>query len=154
RLLRGSLEPGAVVLDQQLAATLQTQPGDTITLTVKPGGPPLRLRVSGIAIAPPRDVLSQPLAPLVGPAAAQPPANIVIIPLGTFASRVAPQIRSIVAGAPNAAVPGAPAGVQWQVQAQVDPAAVGGSPSDALRQADQIRNRAERSLPGQVQFVD
>jgi putative ABC transport system permease protein len=44
--------------------------------------------------------------------------------------------------------------VQWQVQAQVDPAALTGSPANALKRANQIRNTVERSLPGQVQFVD
>src|SRR5207248_8976977 len=38
RFLRGALGPGAVVLDQQLAATLQVQPGDTITLTPRRSG--------------------------------------------------------------------------------------------------------------------
>src|SRR5205814_1896290 len=54
----------------------------------------------------------------------------------------------------SAAAPGTLAGVQWQVQAQVDPAALAGSPSHALARATQIRNTVERSLPGQVQFVD
>ena len=44
--------------------------------------------------------------------------------------------------------------MQWQVQAQVDPRRCSGSPSHALRQADRIRNRVERALPGQIQFVD
>src|SRR5207248_3013589 len=43
---------------------------------------------------------------------------------------------------------------QWQVQAQVDPHALTGSPAHAFSQANRIRNRVERSLPGQVQFVD
>src|SRR5581483_46720 len=34
RMLRGSLRPGEIVFDQQLAATLQVQPGDTVALTV------------------------------------------------------------------------------------------------------------------------
>ena len=29
-----------------------------------------------------------------------------------------------------------------------------GSPSNALKRADRTRNRVERSVPGQVQFVD
>ena len=90
---------------------------------------------------------AQPAA-RAGPA--QPPANIAILPLETFARRIAPAL----AGAGTSAVPGAQAGVQWQVQAQVDPAALTGSPSHALTRANQIRNRVERSLPGQVQFVD
>src|SRR5205807_7012333 len=49
---------------------------------------------------------------------------------------------------------GTQAGIQWQVQAQVDPTALSGSPSKALTQATQVRNRVERSLPGQVVFVD
>src|SRR5204862_1512738 len=54
----------------------------------------------------------------------------------------------------SSAVPGAQSGTQWQVQAQVDPRALGGSPSAALKQATQIRNRVVRSFPGRIQFVD
>jgi len=50
RMLRGSLAPSGVVLDQQLAATLQVQPGDTVRLSVGRGAPPVRLRVSGVAL--------------------------------------------------------------------------------------------------------
>ena len=60
--------PGEVVLDQQLAATLQAQPGDTIALTPRRGAQPLRLRVSGVALVTAPDVLFQPLNPLLGPA--------------------------------------------------------------------------------------
>jgi len=132
RLLRGSLVPGQIVFDQQLAAILQVQPGDTVTLAHH------RFRVSGVALVTAPDVLFQPLDPLLGPAPAQPPANVAIMPLETFA----------------AAMPGTRAGTRWQVQAQVDPSALTGSPARALVQATGIRNRVERSLPGQVQFVD
>jgi putative ABC transport system permease protein len=40
------------------------------------------------------------------------------------------------------------------VQAQVDPATLTGSPSNALGEADRTRNRVERMLTGAVQFVD
>jgi len=152
RMLRGSLKPGGIVFDQQLAATLQVQPGDTVALTVKPGTKPLRLRVSGVALVTAGDVLFQPLNPLAGPAPAQPPANVAVMPIDTFARAVAPKLASVATG--STTLPGQSAGVQWQVQAQVDPKALAGNPSDALKQAGQIRNRVERSLPGQVQFVD
>src|SRR5262249_963898 len=45
RLLHGGVERGRVVLDQQLAATLQAQVGDTIALTPRPGSAPRRYRV-------------------------------------------------------------------------------------------------------------
>lgn len=152
RLLRGSFRPGQIVFDQQLAATLQAQPGDWVTLTPRSGGHPRHFRVSGVLLATAADVLFQPLDPLLGPAAApQPPANIAILPLDTFASRIAPALGSATAAA---GVPSAPAGVQWQVQAQVRPDVLTGSPSQALARAGQIRNRVERSLPGQVRFVD
>ncbi len=155
RFLRGSLRPGQVVFDQQLAATLQVQLGDTVELTVRRGTRPLRLRVSGVALVTAPDVLFQPLNPLQGPAPAQPPSNVAILPLGTFAKRVAPLLRPIPSGAAGtAAVPDAQNGVQWQVHAQVDPAALTGSPAHAFTHANQIRNAVERSLPGQVQFVD
>jgi putative ABC transport system permease protein len=152
RFLRGSLRTGEIVFDQQLAATLQVQPGDSIALTVTPGTKPLRFRVSGIALVTSADVLFQPLNPLIGPAPAQPPANVAILPVGTFARTVAPHLGPASSAA--ATLPGAPAGVQWQVQTKVDPASLAGNPSDALLRAGQIRNRVERSLPGQVQFVD
>jgi putative ABC transport system permease protein len=151
--LRGSLKPGEIVFDQQLAATLQVQPGDTVTLTPRPGSKPIRLRVSGVALVTAPDLLFQPLDPLVGPAPAQPPVDIAILSLATFAQQVAPQLPTIAAGSATG-LTGAPAGVQWQVQAQADPAFLTGSPSQALTRAGQIRNRVERSLPGQVQFVD
>ena len=154
RYLRGSLQPGQVVLDQQLAATLEAQPGDTILLTPNPGAGPIRLRVSGVALVTAPDLLFQTLSPLLGPAPAQPPANVLVMPVDTFAARIAPYLGTHASGAAAASVQGAPAGVQWQVQAKVDPAALTGSPSAALHKADQIRNRVERSLPGQVQFVD
>ena len=41
------------------------------------------------------------------------------------------------------------------MQAQLDPSPLAsGSPSSALKRADRTRNRVERTLPGQVQFVD
>ena len=155
RYLHGSLQPGGVVLDQQLAATLQAQIGDTVMLTLAKGAAPLPFKVTGVALVGSADVLFQPLNPLLGPAPAQPPANIVVMPLDTFATTVAPHLPAIGAGnAAAAAVPGTLPGTQWQVQVQVDPNNLGSSPSAALKTADQIRNRVERSLPGQVRFVD
>ncbi|MDX6491001.1 MAG: putative transport system permease protein, partial [Gaiellaceae bacterium] len=90
RFLHGALRPGSIVLDQQLAATLQAGIGDRIALTPRPGASPVSLPVSGIAVVTSPDVLFQPLNPLAGPAAAQPPANVAIMPIETFAHRVAP----------------------------------------------------------------
>ena len=155
RFLRGSLVPGQIVFDQQLAATLQVQPGDVVSLQPRSGTPPKRFRVSGVALVTAPDVLFQALNPLAGPAPAQPPADIAILPLDTFAKTVAPSLPAIGSADANAAsIPGAQSAIQWQVQAQVDPAALAGSPAHALRRATQIRNVVERTLPGQVQFVD
>jgi putative ABC transport system permease protein len=155
RLLQGRLEPGGVVLDQQMAATLKAHLGDTVAFEPRPGVS-RRFRVSGVAIVTAPDELFQPLNPQLGPAPAQPPANIAILPVETFASRFAPALRTITpARVGSSAQPGALDGVQWQVQAQLDPAALSsGSPDTALKRADRTRNRVERSLPGRVQFVD
>src|SRR5581483_805927 len=88
------------------------------------------------------DQLFQPLNPLLGPASAQPPANIAILPLATFAARVAPALPALASVAGTSAVPGAQSGTQWQVQAQLDLAALSGSPAKALQQATQVRNLA------------
>ena len=154
RMLRGGLGPRGIVLDQQLAATLRARLGDTVRLHLG-GGRTESFRVGGVAIVGSADTLFQPLNPLVGPAPAQPPANIAILPTATFAhtvGRALPTLKGASAGA--AAVPGALAGVQWQVQAQLDRAALTGSPSAALARAGQIRNSIERDLTGQVRFVD
>src|SRR5690242_16720424 len=44
RMLQGSLRPGGVVLDQQMAATLPAQIGDTIRLRARPSSPPQSYR--------------------------------------------------------------------------------------------------------------
>jgi putative ABC transport system permease protein len=156
RQLHGSLKPGGVVLDQQMAATLQAQVGDTIQVQVRPGQPSKRYTVSGVGLITAPDQLFQPLNPLLGPAPAQPPANAMIMPIGTFANTVGRELPAITASTAGAnAQPGAQKAVQWQVQAQLDPGPLSaGSPSAALTLADQTRNRVERSLPGQVTFVD
>jgi putative ABC transport system permease protein len=154
RFLRGSLKPGGIVFDQQLAATLQVQPGDIVALTPRPDARAVRLHVSGIALVTAPDLLFQPLNPLLGPAPAQPPSNVAVLPLSTFDSRIAPLLPAINSAAGASAIPGAQTGIQWQVQARVDPAAFAGSPAHALQQETRLRNRVERSLPGQIVFVD
>src|SRR5262245_20840786 len=57
RFLRGGLRPGEIAFDQQLAATLQVQPGDTVLVTPRPGAPPVRFRVGGVALVTAPDVL-------------------------------------------------------------------------------------------------
>jgi putative ABC transport system permease protein len=156
RFLNGALRPGAVVLDQQMAATLQAQIGDRVTLNAPGGGPPQTYPVSGVALVTAPDQLFQPLNPQLGPTPAQPPANVVIMPLDTFASTLARTIPTIGAASVAAnAQPGAQTGVQWQVQTQLNPVPLsGGTPSAAFQLATQTRNRIERTLPGRVQFVD
>src|SRR4051812_28044622 len=156
RLLHGSLKPGGVVLDQQMAATLQAQIGDTIKLVPKPGSKPQPYKVSGVGLITAPDQVFQPLNPQVGPAPAQPPENAVIMETGTFARTMAHDLPQVTAANALAnSQPGAQRGIQWQVQAQLDAAPLGaGSPSTALKLADQTRNRVERSVPGRVLFVD
>ncbi len=156
RLLQGAMRPGQVVLDQQMAATLQVRIGGTVRLQPTRGARPVPYKVSGVAIVTSSDVLFQPLNPALGPAPAQPPANIAVLPISTFAGTYAPALRSITpANVGSNVQPGAQTGVQWQVQAQLDPGPLSsGSPTAAYNLANQTRNRVERSLPGQIQFVD
>lgn len=154
RLLHGGLRPGEIVLDQQLAATLRARIGDTVRLRLG-GGQARTFRVGGVALVTAPDVLFQPLNPLVGPAPAQPPANIAILPVATFARQVGGVLPSVNPSSPGAAaVPGTVSGVQWQAQAQLDRASLTGTPSEAFKHAGQIRNSIESSLAGKVRFVD
>jgi putative ABC transport system permease protein len=156
RMLQGGLKPGGVVLDQQMAATLQARVGDTVRLHPRRGAPPQSFRVSGVALITSPDVVFQPLNPLLGPAPAQPPENAVIMLTGTFAATMAKQLPTIATGASGAsAQPGAQTGTQWQAQVQLDhgPLAAG-SPSRALTRATSTVNRLQADLPGQAQFVN
>jgi putative ABC transport system permease protein len=155
RFLRGGLRPGQVVLDQQLAATLRAGVGDSVSLRLGRHLPPQTFKVGGVALVTAPDLLFQPLNPQVGPAPAQPPANIAILPVATFARTVGGALPSLAAANPGAAaVPGTLSGVQWQVQAQLDRASLGGTPNEAFKRAGQVRNSVERSFPGKIQFVD
>jgi putative ABC transport system permease protein len=156
RMLQGSLRQGQVVLDQQMAATLRAHIGGKVRLRATLRSPPVAYTVSGVAVVTAPDVLFQPLDPQLGPAPAQPPANVAILPLDTFAQTYAPNLRSLNAANVGSSVqPGAQDAVQWQVQAKLDPRPLSaGSPTKAYRLENQTRNRVERSLPGQVQFVD
>ena len=120
---------------------------------VRAGRPPMRLRVSGVALITAPDTVFQPLNPTAGPAPAQPPANAAIMrPRHLRATRRAraaddPQ-RGRRARPPSRA---AQSGVQWQVQAQLDPA-----PSPAARATrtrggtDPASGRAQPPRPGPV----
>lgn len=155
RFLTGGLRPREIVLDQQLAATLRARVGDTVSLRLGAHAPPRKFTVGGVALVSAPDVLFQPLNPQLGPAPAQPPANIAILPVATFAKAVGGALPSLGRGSPAAAaVPGTLSGIQWQVQAQVDRASLVGTPSEAFKRAGQIRNSVERSFPGRIQFVD
>ena len=102
------------------------------------------------------DVLFQPLNPALGPAPAQPPANIAILPLGTFARSYAPALRTITpANVGSNVQPGAQTGSSGRSRRS----SIRGRSRAAIRRprynlADRTRNRVERSLPGQIQFVD
>jgi putative ABC transport system permease protein len=156
RMLYGGLRPGGIVLDQQMAATLQARIGDTVRLTPRPNAPPVSYPVSGVALITAPDQVFQPLNPLLGPAPAQPPENAAIMLTGTFARTLARQLPTIATGATGAsAQPGSQTGTQWQVQAQLDHGRLAaGSPSSALKRATQTVNRLQSQLPGQIQFVD
>jgi putative ABC transport system permease protein len=155
RSLQGSLKPGAIVLDQQMAATLQAHIGDVVSLTARPGARPDRFRVSGVALITAPDIVFQPLNPLLGPAPAQPPANAAILPIATLAATLARHEPAIPSGAGGAsAVPGAQTGIQWQVSAQVDPNGLGSTPREAFTRAGAIVHRVEAALLGQVAVVD
>ncbi len=155
RMLYGSLKSDGVVLDQQLAATLQAGVGDTVLLSPRPGAKPVALNVTGVAVVSAADTLFQPLIPLLGPAPAAPPADIAIMPFASFVRHFGSTLSTVAPSRASAAtVATGASGITYQVQAQVDSHLLTGSPQHALAEETHLRNKIERSLPGQVQFVD
>ena len=155
RMLYGALQSDGVVLDQQLAATLQAGVGDTVLMTPRSGAKPVPLKVTGIAVVSAGDKLFQPLIPLLGPAPAQPPADVAILPFASFVKNFGSTLGTVAPSSASAASAATgTSGITYQVQAQIDPRLLTGSPQHALGQETQLRNKIERSLPGQVQFVD
>ena len=155
RMLSGALGNDGVVLDQQLAATLQAGVGDTVLITPRSGARPVPLKVTGVAVVSAGDTLFQPLIPLLGPTPAQPPADIAILPFASFVKHFGSTLGTVAPSSASAASAATGmSGISYQVQAQIDPRLLTGSPQHALGQETQLRNKIERSLPGQVQFVD
>jgi putative ABC transport system permease protein len=155
RMLYGSLKADGVVLDQQLAATLQAGVGDTVLLSPRAGAKPVPLKVTGVAVVSAADTLFQPLIPLLGPAPTSPPADIAIMPFASFVKHFGSTLAAVAPSSASAASAATgTAGITYQVQAQVDPRFLTGSPQHALGQETHLRNKIERSLPGQIQFVD
>jgi putative ABC transport system permease protein len=155
RMLYGSLKSDGIVLDQQLAATLQAGVGDTVLLSPRTGARPVPLKVTGVAVVSAGDTLFQPLIPLLGPAPASPPADVAIMLFAFFVKHFGSTLGAVApSSASAAAVATGTSGITYQVQAQVDQTILTGSPQHALGQETHLRNKIERSLPGQVQFVD
>ncbi len=155
RMLYGALKNDGIVLDQQLAATLQAGVGDTVLLSPRAGVKPVPLEVTGVAIVSAGDTLFQPLIPLLGPAPASPPADIAIMPFASFVKNFGSTLGTVAPSSASAASAATgTSGIAYQVQAQVDPHLLTGSPQHSLGQETHLRNKIERSLPGQVQFVD
>ena len=148
RLLHGSLAPGGVVLDQQMAATLQAQIGDYVSLTPRRGARPLRLRVSGVALVSASDVLFAPGSPGgagAGTAAGQRRRDgDGHLRLQHMHPRCRRSLPRTSARAPFRAPRAACSGRCMRNST----ALLSGSPSHALTLADRARNRVERSLPG------
>ncbi|MDX6450142.1 MAG: putative transport system permease protein [Gaiellaceae bacterium] len=155
RMLYGSLRSDGVVLDQQLAATLQAGVGDTVLMSPRAGAKPVPLKVTGVAVVSAGDTLFQPLIPLLGPTPASPPADVAIMPFASFVKHFGSTLGAVAPSSASAAAAATgTAGITYQVQAQVEPTILTGSPQHALGQETHLRNKIERSLPGQVQFVD
>ena len=157
RMLQGGLRPGGVVLDQQMAATLQAKLGDTVRLRPRPNSPPVSYKVTGVGLITAPDQVFQPLNPLLGPAPAQPPAerrdhahgnlrqDAGAPPAGDRHGRLG---RERAARRPDRhTVAGAGA-------ARPRPAHVGQPLHAPTSGPTQTVNRIQSSLPGQVQFVD
>ena len=105
-----------------MAATLQAQIGDTVKLIPQPGSKPQPYKVTGVGLITAPDQVFQPLNPSVGPAPAQPPENAVIMQFGTFKRTLGRHLPPVTTASALAnSQPGAQKGVQWQVQAQLDP---------------------------------
>ena len=159
RLLHGSLRPGGVVLDQQLAATLQARIGDTVTLMprARREAPPLHGHAASRSSPRPTGSSSRSTRSL-GPAPAQPPANIAIMPFGDVRAhaRAGRCRRSRPPARWPTPSPARRTGVQWQVQAQLDPAPL--ERGQPVRGAHARRRRrataSSARCPGRVQFVD
>src|SRR5436305_1778213 len=86
--------------------SLRTMTGGAVravALVPRAGGKPIPYRVGGVVLVTAGDTLFQPLNPLVGPAPAQPPANVAILPLETFTRTLAPRLGTNSTATPAAA---------------------------------------------------
>ena len=146
----GIASTGGVVLDQQMAATLQAGSATRSGCGLAPM--PRRALPSDRGRA---DHRTRPGLPAAQPAA-WPGARAAAAERGDHAHRAPSRGRwrrslpTIATGASGAsAQPGSQTGTQWQVQAQLDRSPLAaGSPSTALKRATQTVNRLQSAPPG------
>ena len=148
RFLRGSLAPGEVVLDQQLAATLQAESATRSRSTPRRAPRRSAFRVSAGSRSSPRPTsLFQPLNPLLGPGA-RPAAGRTSRSCRSARSRARSRRRCRRSRRRRRRRRGARApqtASQWQVQAQLDPAALDRQPGARTDAAPNgLRNGVER----------
>ena len=156
RILQGGLKPGGVVLDQQMAATLQARLGDTVSLVTAPGREARAVhghRRGDRELRGPAVPAAQPVdRPGARPAAGQHRGHArrhVRHEARADGPGDHPGQRRVERAARRAGrrpVAGAGAARPGPLSSS--------TPSNAYARATQTTNRLERTLPGQVQFVD
>jgi putative ABC transport system permease protein len=163
-LSSGSLAPGEVATDRDLASNLGAVPGDTITFSL-PGGGSVSLRVAGIVSIAGADLVLGPIDAAHRAAGANAPVNVAVMNQADLESQVLskipptatatdPATTGTTSPGVNAPVFAPDPAVRRELHVQLDHAQLPGDPVAAQTWLDTVRRRVERQGAGSFTWVD
>lgn len=153
RLRTGALQPGGVIMSQDMGTNLGARVGDMVTLSLPGQGGPMRARVTGIANMTRADALFQPTDPAVQTASFTPPVDVVIMDYATFARTLRARLARAVVPTSGIVQQSGSALVE-QVHLALNRSALPDDPAAAQAATLALRRDIEKQFPGQLQVAN
>jgi len=153
RLRAGSLEPGGVLLSQDMGTNLGARVGDIVTLVLPGTGGTYHARVTGIINIKRADALFLPTDLAARGASFKPPVDVVVMDYATFARVLRTRLAAATVPATGIVQQGGSALVE-QVHLALARGALPDDPASAQLTTLALRRDMEKAFPGQVQVAD
>lgn len=156
RLVQGNFQPQGVMISKDMATNLGAAPGDELTLRFPGTVPPLSVKITGIVDLTGSDLLFAPTDPAHRDKPFNPPANVLVMDLGTFEKTLQPGLASVLAdSAPqNGIVATNEPSVSQQIHVKIDHTALPLDPGAAQTITAVTARAIEKQSPGDLQVLN